>query len=100
SSKSFYQLEVQKFVPIVGDSLSKCWIKNGALMWCNIPPYAIVDLEKAAQARWQFLKENVLTYLRDSIKDADKLIWTTYQQAIRHATSEAKVRSNNDFKQQ
>ena len=87
---SSYELEVRQFVPIDGDLMYKFWIVNGDERKCFVPPYAIVDLEKAAQSRFQFIRDNFKTYIECSVSNYDELIQLTYERALRHST-EAKV---------
>ena len=85
-----YKLDVGQFVPIDGDSMEKIWLVKGVVNTYTTPPYAIIDLEKAAQSRIKFLIENVGNYIADSIDMEDELIRVTFERAMRHA-SEAKV---------
>jgi hypothetical protein len=83
--KSFYELEVQEFVPEDGDLMEKFWTVDGVKKAYSVPPYAIVDLEKAAKSRRQFVNDNVGIYIQGSINNSDKLIRVTYERAMRHA---------------
>ncbi|KIN08741.1 hypothetical protein OIDMADRAFT_107879, partial [Oidiodendron maius Zn] len=86
---SSYELEVQKFVPMDGDLMYKFWTVNGDERKCFVPPYAIVDLEKAAQSRFRFIRDNFKTYIECSVSNSDELIQLTYERALRHS-AEAK----------
>lgn len=89
---SSYELEVRQFLPMDGDLMEKFWTVEGVKRAYPVSPYAIVDLEKAAQSRLRFLQDNVRTYINCSINNSDQLIRVTYERAMRHA-EQAPVRS-------
>ncbi len=65
--------------------MEKFWTVGGVRKAYKTPPYAIIDLEKAAQSRLQFVNDNVGTYITHSINNEELLIRTTYERALRHA---------------
>jgi hypothetical protein len=79
-----YELEVREFVPMEGDLMEKFWTVNGVRKAVKVPPYAIIDLEKAAKARLQFVNDNVGIYVTRGIDTSKALLRNTYERAIRH----------------
>src|SRR4051812_1548534 len=51
---SSYELEVREFTPLQGDLMEKFWTTDGNRKVVKLPPYAIVDMEKAARSRLQY----------------------------------------------
>ena len=70
--------------------MEKFWTTGGVRKGYTVPPYAIIDLEKAARSRLQFVNENVGTYITYGINNEELLIRATYERAMRH-TEEATV---------
>jgi hypothetical protein len=97
-SNSFYELEVREFVPQDGDLMEKFWTVNGVKKGYSIPPYAIVNLEKAAKSQRQFLNDNIGAYIEGSINNLDKLIRVTYEQAMRYAVEASVCSPKSLFK--
>ena len=95
---SFYELEVREFVPQDGDLMEEFWTVNGVRKGYSVPPYAIVNLEKAAKSQRQFLNDNIGAYIEGSINNLDKLIRVTYEQAMRYAVEASVCSPESLFK--
>lgn len=80
-----YELEVREFIPKPDDLMEKFWTVEGVRKSAPATLFAIVDLEKAAKSRLQFLNDNVGAYITSNINNSDILIRTTYERAMRHA---------------
>ncbi|OQV06206.1 hypothetical protein CLAIMM_10812 isoform 1 [Cladophialophora immunda] len=85
-----YELEVREFQANPGDSLEKIWVHNGEVKKVAIRPFAIVDMSQAATVGKQYLDENVLKYVTDTMSSEDPLIQETYRMAYRQATESEK----------
>ncbi|RDW57318.1 hypothetical protein BP5796_12768 [Coleophoma crateriformis] len=82
---SSYELEVREFIPIEGDLMEKFWSAGGVRKAYRVTPYAIVNLEKAARSRLQFVNDHVGTYIAYGVSNSDLLVRMTYERAMQHA---------------
>jgi hypothetical protein len=85
SCGSTYKVEVREFIPVEEDMLDVLWSDEGVLKTYRLPPYALVNIDKAAQARKQFIFDHVGSYFNAVIKKTEPLLWNTYVMAFQHS---------------
>jgi hypothetical protein len=76
---------VREFVPTEGDLIDKIWSDRGIVKTHPLPAYAVVDVDKAAQARKQYIQEHVGAYFNALIDKKEPLIWNTYVMAFQQS---------------
>ncbi|KAI3393624.1 hypothetical protein diail_3889 [Diaporthe ilicicola] len=77
------QLRVRRFVKQNGDRLHRTWYENGEEQRWYIEPYALVDLEGARTQYDDYLKSGLNGMLKALLGPREKLLWRTYEHAIR-----------------
>ena len=75
-------IEVRKFEPVEGDMLYRSWVVEGVKRKVWIPPYAIVDLEKAKQDFEDYTKRETDQFLKNAIDYKASLLRATYSIAV------------------
>lgn len=88
-----YTLELREFVPVEGDSLEEMWYDGEVPKRHFIPPYAIVDMEKAAKELERYVHTSIAPFTAGIVGCQDEFLWRTYRVAFRHA-HESPVRSS------
>lgn len=88
-----YTLELREFVPVEGDSLEEMWYDGEVPKRHFIPPYAIVDMEKAAKELERYVHTSIAPFTAGIVGYQDEFLWRTYRVAFRHA-HESPVRSS------
>ncbi|KAL1872124.1 hypothetical protein Daus18300_004493 [Diaporthe australafricana] len=77
------QLRVRRFVKQNGDRLHRTWFENGEEQRWYIEPYALVDLDGARAQYDGYLKSGLNGMLKALLGPKEKLLWKTYEHAIR-----------------
>ena len=90
-----YELKVKKFIPRDGDRLEKLWRENGETRRFSVPPYAIANMEEAAESIRVMVEKSLHIYLNSLFKQGPKdhsgnFLWETYLFAFQHS-NELKV---------
>jgi hypothetical protein len=80
-----YKVEVREFIPTEGDMLDEFWSDGGVVKAHRMPPYALVNLDEAANARKQFVYNNFGSYIRAMVDKTEPLIWNTYVMAFKYS---------------
>lgn len=81
------ELRVREFVPQEGDRLQRSWVtETGETRCVEIPPYALVDLDKARTAYSEYIKTGLVECCKKILGPREKLLWQTYGMALRLAT--------------
>lgn len=80
-----YTLELREFLPLPGDMLHEAWWNGNELVKHPIPPFAIVDMNKAATELKRYVNSAVVPFMVGKLGDSDPLIWETYEMAFKHA---------------
>lgn len=92
-----YKLEVKRFIPVEGDLVTEVWTDaKGVVRTHDIPPYALANMEKAAQTIQKFFDDSIGTYITAVVGQLDPLLWSTYMLAFKHA-AQANVSFENDL---
>jgi hypothetical protein len=96
-----YNVRVRKFIPVEGDMLEEKWHDNAEERKFAIPPYAIVNMEEAADSIRQMVVECQHLYLYSILKPGQQdsggdFLWDTYFFAFRYA-DQIKVRCSSIF---
>lgn len=91
-----YDLKVRRFIPRDGDRLEKVWRENGQIRRFAVPPYAIANMEEAAESINVMVETSLHTYLNSLFKQQPKdhsgnFLWETYLFAFQFS-NELKVR--------
>jgi hypothetical protein len=79
-----YKVDVREFVPQEGDQLYEVWYHGGELKKYRMPAYALVDLDKATQARKEYVYNNFDLFFEANIDKPEPLFWNTYVMAFHH----------------
>lgn len=74
------------FTPIEGDKMERKWMDGKQKKSISIPPWAIVDMEEAAQDFRKVVDETAFDRIDEylELKHADELVRTTYDLAKQH----------------
>ena len=77
------KLRVRRFVPQVGDKLQRTWDHQGVRHSVDIPPYALIELEKGSQEYSENLmsERSLGVMFKQLLGPPDGLIFKTYQWA-------------------
>lgn len=91
-----YELKVRKFVPRDGDRLEKLWRENGETRRFSVPPYAIANMEEAAESIGAMVERSLHIYLNSLLKQqpedlSGNFLWETYLFAFQYS-NQLKVR--------
>ncbi|KAH8717224.1 Satratoxin biosynthesis SC3 cluster transcription factor SAT20 [Beauveria bassiana] len=88
-SDSVVELQVRQFVPMEGDKLDRTWDYNGEKKSVRIPPFALIDTQKARKAFARHIDASVDDTLKNVIKTVEgtlgKWMRVTYLEAFRLA---------------
>ncbi|KAM3480994.1 hypothetical protein MY8738_004685 [Beauveria namnaoensis] len=88
-SDSVVELQVRQFVPMEGDKLDRTWDYNGEKKSVRIPPFALIDTQKARKAFAKHIDASVDDTLKNVIKTVEgtlgKWMRVTYLEAFRLA---------------
>ena len=77
--------EVREFIPVEGDLLEESWNSGGIVKRHKCPPYAVANVEKAAQDLRQFIDDNISAYIIGAVGQSDILLWSTYYMAFKQS---------------
>lgn len=98
------KLEVRKFVPQKGDKTVRSWVAEGVKKSVDIPPYAIVDLEKAKDAYDDHIRQGLPECCHVIVGRDQMFLLRTYMAALRlvadpktHAEERTLLRSTLDL---
>lgn len=61
------------------------WADGAILKLHQIPPYAIADLEEAAQALRNYVDSGVADFLLGALGDSDPFYWHPYLMAFKYS---------------
>jgi len=81
-------LEVRKFVPEDGDVLDRKWVDGQVRKTKRVEPYAIVNMQKAAQEVKRYIYANVHPCLLTFLENHDGLVRDTYMLAYKQSTTQ------------
>jgi len=87
-----FPLRVRQFVPVEGDQLAQKWADGEVLKHHSIPPYAIANMEEAAQALLKYVDSGVAPFLVGALGHSESFYWDTYLMAFKYS-QEAPVRT-------
>lgn len=100
----YVKLEVRQFVPQKGDKTARTWFEGGVKKSAEIPPYAIVDLEKAKDAYDDYIRRGLEECCMKILDREEQLLWSTYALALNlveapttHPEEKALLRSTLDL---
>lgn len=82
-SKNTMELQVRQFVPLEGDKLERTWDYNGKKKSVRIPPFALIDMDKARKAFAQHVDLNINDTLKKVTATEAKMMRATYGEAFR-----------------
>lgn len=77
------EIEVRQFVPVEGDKLERTWSYHGQQKSVGIPPFALVDMEKARRSFARHVDANINETLRKVTHSSARIVQATYAQAWR-----------------
>ena len=81
-----YRLNVREFKLMPGDKRVEPWSDGrGNLNTHEIPPYAIVDMRKAAAELRRYMEESIEDFVDANVHKSDPLLRTTYNAALEWA---------------
>ncbi|KAF2122493.1 hypothetical protein BDV96DRAFT_560903 [Lophiotrema nucula] len=101
-----YQITVKhrKFIPVEGDKMERKWMDDGKKKAITVPPFAIVNMEEAAQEFRKIMDETAFDRIDEYLeaKKADELVRITFDMAKQHlkkaSTEEERVLIQNLFR--
>lgn len=79
------ELQVRQFVPIAGDKLERTWSYEGEKKAVSIPPFALIDMDKARKAFAQHVDNSIVDTLKKKAAPEMRMIYATYLAAHRLA---------------
>ncbi|OAQ97146.1 hypothetical protein LLEC1_00747 [Akanthomyces lecanii] len=87
-SDNFVELQVRRFVPLEGDKLVRTWDYKGVKKSASIPPFALVDAQKARKAFSRHIDaciNDALKKITGPMKGSATMLAKTYFEAYRLA---------------
>ncbi|KAJ3494896.1 hypothetical protein NLG97_g3782 [Lecanicillium saksenae] len=87
-SEHTVELQVRQFVPVEGDKLERTWSYNGEKRAVSIPPFALIDMEKARKSFARHIDESIADTLRKKAVPSMRMMYVTYLAAHKLAQKE------------
>jgi len=93
ATESTYELKVREFIPKEGDMLQERWVDKDGVEHCkDIPPYAIADMNEAANMFRDDMARNVRLFIEAFVGERDPLLAKTYEMALNHTRNASVLR--------
>lgn len=88
---SILKVTVSRYDPIPGDKTAYEWEAKNGIHRIKMPPYCITHVEEAKLCMFRYAKESRLSYLENTLDSSNKILWDTFNIALRSGVSDCSL---------
>ena len=88
---SILKVTVSPYNPIKGDKTAYEWEAKDGIHRIKMPPYCITHVEETKLCMLKYAKASGLSYLENILDSSNKILWDTFNIALRSGVSDCSV---------